>query len=101
MQFKEWDELRLASDYSEFWLEKTETERALFFSFDGYTTLEGSSHSSGHCGLWVVTAEYAKWFIENVKPVAKKLWDEQTSEISYDELAERIATEQGVRFEGA
>lgn len=102
IQFDTWDEPKNYSDYNPIWMtEKTETERALFFEFGHYNTMEGSHHSSNNCGLWVVTPAYAKWFNEVVKPVAARLWDEQTSDISYDEMVERLAVESGIRFEGA
>ncbi len=60
-----------------------------------FWTVEGSSHSTIHCGCRVVSEEYAKWFIDN------KIWELYTGSFEdYESNIRKLCVRDSIEFEG-
>jgi len=68
--------------------------------YDGFLTLNGSSHARAGCSLQPISAVYARWFIDH------KLWELfPGSEVKdrwgiYEEKIKNLAEEAGLDYEG-
>ncbi len=99
-QFKAFDEPKKESDYDRSKFTDEEWER--FSKYDDFETMEGSCHSSKNCSLKIISAEYAKWFIDN------KIWEHFDKENSidgetwdkYETKVKQLAEEAGIKYEG-
>ena len=68
--------------------------------FDGFYTIEGSSHSVSNCSLSPISDEYAKFFIENKcdelfdASAEGNYWD------AYENAVKELCTKHSIKYEG-
>jgi hypothetical protein len=68
-----------------------------FINNDAFECIDGSQHSKEHCGLKLISDEYANWFNQY------KIWElyEKTQDfIKYENEVEKLCELNNIKFEG-
>lgn len=99
LQFDSFDPEKKAENYNRASFTNEAWER--FSKFDSFTTVEGSSHSVTNCSCRRISADYAKWFLENnIDSFFEQFKDEEDRWKLYEAAVKEKCDEAGIEFEG-
>ncbi len=96
-QFSHWGK----TDLDEYYLKKLSVGKIEDLIYTNFETSDGSMHSLKHCGLRLISDEYAQFFLEN------KLWELFDSNddiefrwLKYENKIKAICLENNILYEG-